>query len=150
MRRRVSPYWKALAIIAGVLALGNAVATNVLVAAMNPLDSGERILPALGWALVLTALTVLFVLVSTVWLRHGPRSSRWPLALLAFAGPAAAWTIIGLIVGAWLFPLYAFYGLGSGVVAGGVLTLAVRVLTPVGVDPATSGAAHHYTPDGYR
>lgn len=128
MHRQVSAYWKALAIVAGVLALGNAVATNVLVAAMNPLGSGERILPALGWALVLTAVTVLFVLASTVWLRPGPRSSRWPLALLAFAGPAVAWTIIGLIIGAWLFPLYAFYGLGSGVVASVVLTLALGSL----------------------
>lgn len=131
---RASAYGKALAAVAIVAVVANAVATNVFVAAMNPQDWGERVLPALGWALVLAALTTLFVLASTVWLRGGPPLSSWPGALLAFAGPALAWTIIGLIVGAWLFPLYAFYGLGSGVVASVVFVLALRRVWRSGED----------------
>lgn len=51
MRGEASTYWKALATVAVVGALGNAVVANVFVAAMNPQNWGERTLPALGWAL---------------------------------------------------------------------------------------------------
>ena len=131
---RASAYGKALAAVAVVAVVVNAVATNVFVAAMNPQDWNERVLPALGWALVLAALTTLFVLVSTVWLRGRPQLSSWTGSLLAFAGPAIAWVIIGLIIGAWLFPLYAFYGLGSGVVASVVFILTLRRVQRSGED----------------
>jgi hypothetical protein len=128
MRGKAASYWKALATTAAVLAIANALVTNAFVATMTPQNWAERALPALGWALVLTALTILSVLVSTVWLLRRTRSHRVLLALLSFAGPAVAWASIGLIIGDWLFPLYAFYGLGAGVVASGVLTLTLRVL----------------------
>jgi hypothetical protein len=139
MRRGAgSTFWKALAAVAVVSAVGNAVATNVFVATMTPQDWGERILPALGWALVLTLLTVIFVLVSTIWLDPGERSSRWTSAVLAVAGPATAWSIIGLVIGGWLFPLYALYGLGAGILASGAFTLAVALLTRSGQDRASA------------
>jgi hypothetical protein len=139
MRRGAgSTFWKALAAVAVVSAVGNAVATNVFVATMTPQDWGERILPALGWALVLTLLTVIFVLVSTIWLDPGERSSRWASAVLAVAGPATAWSIIGLVIGGWLFPLYALYGLGAGILASGAFTLALALLTRSGQDRASA------------
>ncbi|KJQ56137.1 hypothetical protein [Microbacterium sp. SA39] len=141
MRAKAATYWKALAITAAVLAIANALVTNAFVVAMTPQNWAERALPALGWALVLAALTTLFVLVSTVWLRRRARSHDWMLALLAFAGPAAAWAIIGLIIGDWLFPLYAFYGLGAGIVASGVFTLALRMLAKLNANgPATDAS----------
>jgi hypothetical protein len=139
MRRGAgSTFWKALAAVAVVSAVGNAVATNVFVTTTTPQDWGERILPALGWALVLTLLTVIFVLVSTIWLDPGERSSRWASAVLAVAGPATAWSIIGLVIGGWLFPLYALYGLGAGILASGAFTLALALLTRSGQDRASA------------
>lgn len=123
MREDTSTYWRALATVAVVSALGNAAVTIAFIIAMTPESWTERVLPALGWAVVLTALNLLLVLASTVWLRRRARSSRWRLALLAFVGPAAAWVLLGLVIGAWLFPLYAGYGLGAGVVAGVVFAL---------------------------
>ena len=142
MRREASSYWKALAAVAVVSAVANAVVTNVFVAVMTPANWGERVIPALGWSLLLTALTTLFVLIGTVWLRSRHARPRWLLALLASAGPAVAWTIIGLFVGDWLFPVYAFYGLGAGIVAGGVLTACLTVLGQLGAKrPVTVDSA---------
>lgn len=113
-------YWKILGIVAGALTIANAVVTNVFVALMTPQDWAGLALPALGWALLLTALTTFFLLSSTIWLRRRARPMR---TLLAFVGPATAWSLIGLIVGDWLFPIYAFYGVGVGIIASGVFVI---------------------------
>lgn len=125
--RTAAAYGKALAAVAAVLAVANAVLTIVFVTLMAPEDGIERVVPALGWSLVLTSLTTLTVLIATVWTRRRRVRPAWLAGLLAFAGPAVAWTLIGLVVGDWLFPVYAFYGLAAGIVAGAVFTVGLSV-----------------------